>query len=276
MRPLIIKDKYIGKSKIESFKDFSLEDNYLIKEKEDGFFVEGKVILRGNLNYESEVEELYKEIDINILIPFEKLESRNMIKLVLDKADFDKNDNVLIIKLRIKVVGEDELKEKLIIGRERKMEFPPKDEEVSEEVKLDDDFLKSMEEMIKGSGKEIEVVSTMEGNETDDNDIFEVRVDEDELAIEDKGIVEDSIVPLPLIKEDLPVSELPIEEKKDEQKKEELLKTEYVKTFFFHRVKKDENINDILSKYNMNYEDFKKLNKKTDIKENDLIQIKIK
>ena len=72
MRPLIIKDKYIARSKIDSFKDFSLEDNYLIKEKEDGFLVYGKIIVRGNLHFENDSEEIYKEIDVNILIPFEK------------------------------------------------------------------------------------------------------------------------------------------------------------------------------------------------------------
>ena len=41
MRPLIIKDKYIAKNKISSFKDFVLEDSYLIKEENEGFKVEG-------------------------------------------------------------------------------------------------------------------------------------------------------------------------------------------------------------------------------------------
>lgn len=271
MRPLIIKDKYVGKSKIDSFKDFTLEDNYLIKEQEDGFLVDGKIVVRGNLVYENEVEELFKEIDVNILIPFEKLESRNMIKLILDKADFDKNENVLIIKIKIKVVGEEELNENLLINQKRKMEFPPQEEtkEVDEELKIDDDFLKSMEEMIKGNVKDVEMVSTVD-NLTDD--IFDVRVDEDEPAIEDKGIIEDIPVPLPLVNEEYPVNNV----EKKEVKKEELLKTEYVKTFFFHRVKHDENLDDILNKYNMSLNDFKKLNKNVDIKENDLIQIKIK
>lgn len=270
MRPLIIKDKYIGKSKIDSFKDFTLEDNYLIKEQEDGFLVDGKIVVRGNLVYENEVEELFKEINVNILIPFEKLESRNMIKLILDKADFDKNENVLIIKIKIKVVGEEELSEKLLINQKRKMEYPPQEEikEVDEEVKIDDNFLKSMEEMIKGNLKDVEMVSTVDNV---NDDIFDVRVDEDEPAIVDEGIIEDMPVPLPLVNEEYPVNKM--ETKKE---KEELLKTEYVKTFFFHRVKHDENLDDILSKYNMSLNDFKKLNKNIDIKENDLIQIKIK
>ena len=42
----------------------------------------------------------FKDIDVNILIPYDKLESRNMIKLVLDHVDYSKNDNVLIMKIR--------------------------------------------------------------------------------------------------------------------------------------------------------------------------------
>ena len=77
MRPLIIKDKYVGKDKIDSFKDFVLEDKYLIKEVEEGFKVEGKIYLRGKISYLDDEEEIYKEIDVNILIPFDKLESIN-------------------------------------------------------------------------------------------------------------------------------------------------------------------------------------------------------
>ena len=54
MRPLIIKDKYIAKNKISSFKDFVLEDSYLIKEENEGFKVEGKILLRCKLFYDLE------------------------------------------------------------------------------------------------------------------------------------------------------------------------------------------------------------------------------
>ena len=70
MRPLIIKDKYVGKDKIDSYKDFVLEDKYLIKEVEEGFKVEGKIYVRGTISYLDDEEEIYKEIDVNILIPF--------------------------------------------------------------------------------------------------------------------------------------------------------------------------------------------------------------
>ena len=66
MRPLIIKDKYIGKSNIESFKDFVVEDSYLIKEEDEGFKVEGKVNIRGNLKYLDDEEEVFKEIKVDL------------------------------------------------------------------------------------------------------------------------------------------------------------------------------------------------------------------
>ena len=59
MRPLIIKDKYVGKDKIDSYKDFVLEDKYLIKEVEEGFKVEGKIYLRGKISYLDDEEEIY-------------------------------------------------------------------------------------------------------------------------------------------------------------------------------------------------------------------------
>ena len=251
MRPLIIKDKYIAKNKISSFKDFVLEDSYLIKEENEGFKVEGKILLRGKLFYDLEEELVEKVIDVNILIPYEKLESRNMIKLVLDKAEFDKNDNVLLIKVKIKVVGEEEIKEKLIFRDERKMEFPPTESTSEEKVSLNEDFLNQIENIF--DNEKVDVISTLDKeNEEEKEDIFEVRMEE--------------ITPLPLIDEEI----------SNEKPKEELLKSNYVTTFFFYRVKNNETLNEILSKYNMSVDDFKKLNNSLEVKENDLVQIKIK
>lgn len=250
MRPLIIKDKYIGKDKIESFKDFTLEDNYFIKEQEEGFKIEGKIVLKGNIHYLNEVEELYKEIEIDALLPFEKLESRHMIKLVIENADFSKNDNVLLIKIKIRVEGEDDVKENLIFRDERKMEFPP-EEEV--DLKINEDFVKSMEELLK-TNEDVDVITTL--NEEPINDFFDIRVSNQE---------ENQIEPLPLVEEE------PIKQHKDS-----LLKTEYVKSFFFYIVNENETIYDILNKFNMTKDDYLKLNKSLDIKPNDLIQIKVK
>lgn len=254
MRPLIIKDKFIGKGKIESFSDFKLEDNYLIKESDDGFKIDGKILLRGNISYGLEKEEIEKIIDVNVFLPYEKLESRSMIKLLIDKAEFDKNDNLLLIKIKIKVVGEEEIKEKLVFREERKMEFPPKEMEVSEKLGLNDEFLKQMEDMFSNN-KDVEVVSTLDDIDNEvKEDIFEVRM-------------EDKVEPLPLIDDDLSTKN---------QEKEQLLKTEYVTTFFFYRVKDNDSLDEILKKYNMTRDEFTKLNNKFEIHPNDLIQIKLK
>ena len=76
-------------------------------------------------------------------------------------------------------------------------------------------------------------------------------------------------------------SEKEVESKEDKiieesKPKEEILKSEYVTTFFFYRVKVKESLEDILNRFNKSYDEFTKLNKKTSIKENDLIQLKIK
>lgn len=250
MRPIIIKDKYICKEIIESYKDFTLEDSYFIKEENEGFRIEGKIKIKGKVFYKEYEDNLVKDIDINILLPYEKLESRNMIKIVLDKVDYSTNENILIIKIKLKVVGDEEVKENFMFNN-RKMEFPPKEEDI--EV-LDNELIKSMENIFKND--DIEVISTLEEDKKD-IDIFDVRVDED-------------IETLPLVNKEEK------EEIVNETKKEELLKTEYVPTFFFYRVKEKENLDDILNKYNMSFDDFKKMNNKVDVKENDLIQIKLK
>lgn len=249
MRPLIIKDKYIGKSNIESFKDFVVEDSYLIKEEDEGFKVEGKVNIRGNLKYLDDEEEVFKEIKVDLLIPYDKLESRNMIKLVLDKVDFSKNENILLIKVKIKVIGDEEVKEKFMFEN-RKMEYEP----VSEEVTLDKDFMKSIEDLMKSNKEEVDVVTTIK-EEKENIDVFDFRVSEEK---EDE--------PLPIVEDE--IKEIP--------KKEELLKSDYVVTFLFYRVKENETLNDILNKFNMSKEDFYKLNKNKEVKVNDLVQVKIK
>lgn len=251
MRPIIIKDKYICKENIESFKDFTLDDSYLIKEEDEGFKIEGKIKLRGTIIYRGDEENLEKDIDINILLPYEKLESRNMIKIVLDKVDYSKNENIFLIKIKLKVMGDEEVKENFMFN-DRKMEFPPKEDNI--EI-LDKELIKSMEDILKND--DVEMVSTFEEKNKEEVDIFEVRVDEE-------------IKTLPLVNEEIK------EENKNDEKKEELLKTEYIPTFFFYRVKEKENIDDILNRYNMSFDDFKKLNNKTEVKENELIQIKLR
>lgn len=247
MRPLIIKDKYIGKSNIESYKDFVVVDSYVIKEEDEGFKVEGKIELRGNLKYLDDEEEVFKEINVDLLIPYDKLESRAMIKLVLDKVDFSKNENVLLIKVKIKVIGDEEVKEKFMYD-ERKMEYEP----VNEEINIDQDFVKSIEEFMKEQKENVDVISTVEP-ENKEIDIFDFRVDEN---------TDD---PLPIV-----------EEVKEESKKEGILKSDYVIAFYFYRVKDNETLNDILNKFNMNKEEFMKINNKENVKFNDLIQVKMK
>lgn len=263
MRPIIIKDKYICKENIESYKDFTIEDSYFIKEENDGFKIDGKIKLRGIVVYKDDEENLEKDIDINILLPYEKLESRNMIKIILNKVDYSKNENILLIKIKLKVVGDEEVKENFMFN-ERKMEFPPKEENI--EV-LDTNLIKSMEDIFKNDG--VEMVSTLEEEKKENSDIFDVRVEEE-------------IETLPLVIEETPVVEEKVdlennnEKSMEINKKEELLKTEYVPTFFFYRVKDKENLDEILNRYHMNLEEFKKLNNKIEVKENDLIQIKLR
>ena len=254
MRPIIIKDKYICKDNIESFKDFKLEDSYLIKEEQDGFKIEGKIKVSGIILYKDDEENINKDIDINILLPYEKLESKNMIKILLDKVDYSKNENMLLIKIKLKVIGDEETKENFMFNN-RKMEFPPKEDEI--EV-LDSELIKSMEDILKN--EEVEMVSTLNENVEENIDIFDVRLD-------------DEIETLPLINEE---DKENINEQIKEETKEELLKTEYITTFFFYRVKKNENLDDILNRFQMSFDEFKKMNNKMEVKENDLIQIKLK
>ena len=99
-----------------------------------------------------------------------------------------------------------------------------------------------------------------------DVDIFDVRIENEDV--------------LPLVDDEMN-SEKEVESKEDKiieesKPKEEILKSEYVTTFFFYRVKVKESLEDILNRFNMSYDEFTKLNKKTSIKENDLIQLKIK
>ena len=71
-------------------------------------------------------------------------------------------------------------------------------------------------DILKGSGKDVEVVTTIE-NEPQDMDIFDVRVDEDAPAIEDQGKVDDGLpVPLPLVNDEYPVEKI---DKNEETKK---------------------------------------------------------
>ena len=254
MRPIIIKDKYICKDNIESFKDFKLEDSYLIKEEQDGFKIEGKIKVSGIILYKDDEENINKDIDINILLPYEKLESKNMIKILLDKVDYSKNENMFLIKIKLKVIGDEETKENFMFNN-RKMEFPPKEDEI--EV-LDSELIKSMEDILKN--EEVEMVSTLNENVEENIDIFDVRLD-------------DEIETLPLINEE---DKENINEQIKEETKEELLKTEYITTFFFYRVKKNENLDDILNRFQMSFDEFKKMNNKIEVKENDLIQIKLK
>ena len=260
MRPLIIKDKYVGKDKIDSYKDFVLEDKYLIKEVEEGFKVEGKIYLRGKISYLDDEEEIYKEIDVNILIPFEKLESRNMIKLVLDHAEYSKNDNVLLIKIKVKVIGDEEMKENFNIISERKMEYPPE-----EKVSVSKDFIKEMEDIFKFN-EDVEVVSSLKEEKNEDIDIFDVRIENEDVL----PLIDDEV------KKEKEETKIEVKEQEEIIPKEEILKSEYVTTFFFYRVKEKENLEDILNRFNMSYDEFTKLNKKTSVKENDLIQLKIK
>ena len=58
MRPIIIKDKYICKENIESYKYFTIEDSYFIKEENDGFKIDGKIKLRGIVVYKDDEEKL--------------------------------------------------------------------------------------------------------------------------------------------------------------------------------------------------------------------------
>ena len=254
MRPIIIKDKYICKDNIESFKDFKLEDSYLIKEEQDGFKIEGKIKVSGIILYKDDEENINKDININILLPYEKLESKNMIKILLDKVDYSKNENMFLIKIKLKVIGDEETKENFMFNN-RKMEFPPKEDEI--EV-LDSELIKSMEDILKN--EEVEMVSTLNEKVEENIDIFDVRLD-------------DEIETLPLINEE---DKENTNEQIKEETKEELLKTEYITTFFFYRVKKNENLDDILNRFQMSFDEFKKMNNKIEVKENDLIQIKLK
>ena len=137
----------------------------------------------------------------------------------------------------------------------RKMEFAPKEDEI--EV-LDSELIKSMEDILKN--EEVEMVSTLNEKVEENIDIFDVRLDEE-------------IDTLPLINEE---DKENINEQIKEETKEELLKTEYITTFFFYRVKKNENLDDILNRFQMSFDEFKKMNNKIEVKENDLIQIKLK
>ena len=113
-----------------------------------------------------------------------------MIKLVLDKVDFSKNENILLIKVKIKVIGDEEVKEKFMFEN-RKMEYEP----VSEEVTLDKDFMKSIEDLMKSNKEEVDVVTTIK-EEKENIDVFDFRVSE-EKEDEPLPIVEDEIKEIP-------------------------------------------------------------------------------
>ena len=53
-----------------------------------------------------------------------------------------------------------------------------------------------------------------------------------------------------------------------------LIKDNYVSSFFYYRLTNEENINDIIKKFNISLDDFYRYNKKSEYKENSLIRIK--
>lgn len=63
-------------------------------------------------------------------------------------------------------------------------------------------------------------------------------------------------------------------EKEDVKQNENLIKDNYVSSFFYYRLTNNENINDIIKKFNLTLDDFYKYNKKSEYKENCLIRIK--
>ena len=135
------------------------------------------------------------------------------------------------------------------------MEFPPE-----EKVTLNKDFIKEMENILKFN-EDVEVVSSVVENPTED--ILDIRISNEDV--------------LPIVEETIDENEKEVEIDKDLlPKKEEILKTDYVTAFFFYRVRNKENLEDILNRFNMTKDEFIHLNKKTEIKENDLVQLKIK
>ena len=53
-----------------------------------------------------------------------------------------------------------------------------------------------------------------------------------------------------------------------------LIKDNFVSSFFYYRLTNEENINDIIKKFNISLDDFYRYNKKSEYKENSLIRIK--
>lgn len=114
--------------------------------------------------------------------------------------------------------------------------------------------------------EEVEMISTLNDEQINEEVIKEVvEIKEDEIIpyFEEKNKEEENYIELKLDEH--------FEVKKE--KVEELVKDKYVSPYFYYRVGKNETINDIINKFNISLDDFKKYNNKSTYVENSLVKI---
>lgn len=224
MEPFILKRRFEYQSKIKELSNLVVDQDLKYLKDQDGLEIKGNLSLSGMVHLEEDKVPLNEEIEVDIYIALNKLDSLKNISLVIDKIDHHLLDKELEISITLKLLGDNEDFVSFNLSDNYDLNKAILDNLLTIDAsnpllrnELEDEDEKQLERIIKD--EELEV--------------FEDKTDNEDDLIK---IVQDEVIPIPtpIIKED----DKKLEIKKPS--KEKLLKENFVTTFLYYKVQEND------------------------------------
>lgn len=134
---------------IEDLLLINIDDKLDIIDNKDGIKINGKILIGGSVKTKEENKEFYEDMDLDIFLTYEEILDRNILNVSINDFEYKIENNKLELNISLKIEGLKEIETTFLTEKNNELIFEEEVENDEKEVYISKEVIANDERKVK-------------------------------------------------------------------------------------------------------------------------------